>query len=212
MFAKVLMTDETGRRNYTKYNKYLAVMKVQEASPADIAAMGNRKSKGGPTNGHIENSASNFQVHSFNAKQQNELSAKNMPSNSLSRVYNSASSPFPAPPKLIRAPTAVASHSTGVSPLRPPPPLRAAHPQQTPPPPPLRPHLPTPQQSSIPTMSGPAGSKKTLWKCKKCSFKHVSREAVLNHVRDHYEIKSTIKQVIFAFLFFYYFALIFTTK
>lgn len=28
--AKVLMTDETGRRNYSKYNKYLTMMRVHE--------------------------------------------------------------------------------------------------------------------------------------------------------------------------------------
>lgn len=29
MTARVLMTDETGRRNYSKYNKYLAQVKAQ---------------------------------------------------------------------------------------------------------------------------------------------------------------------------------------
>ncbi|KAL1123931.1 hypothetical protein AAG570_001701 [Ranatra chinensis] len=36
--AKVLLTDETGRRNYSKYNKYLTVMHVESGAPAPISA------------------------------------------------------------------------------------------------------------------------------------------------------------------------------
>lgn len=39
--AKVLMTDETGRRNYTKYNKYLTLMKVHEPN-AESSGSGKR--------------------------------------------------------------------------------------------------------------------------------------------------------------------------
>jgi hypothetical protein len=52
--AKVLMTDETGRRNYSKYNRYLTVMEMDIADGADKAAGGEcedgkgvRKSVGG---------------------------------------------------------------------------------------------------------------------------------------------------------------------
>lgn len=38
--AKVLMTDETGRRNYSKYNRYLTVMEMDMADGADKAAGG----------------------------------------------------------------------------------------------------------------------------------------------------------------------------
>lgn len=38
--AKVLMTDETGRRNYSKYNRYLTVMEMDIADGADKAAGG----------------------------------------------------------------------------------------------------------------------------------------------------------------------------
>lgn len=38
--AKVLMTDETGRRNYSKYNRYLTVMEMDIADGADRAAGG----------------------------------------------------------------------------------------------------------------------------------------------------------------------------
>ena len=31
MTARVLMTDETGRRNYSKYNKYLSQVKAQNS-------------------------------------------------------------------------------------------------------------------------------------------------------------------------------------
>jgi hypothetical protein len=33
--ARVLMNDETGRRNYTKYNKYVTLMKVSDADSDD---------------------------------------------------------------------------------------------------------------------------------------------------------------------------------
>lgn len=54
--AKVLMTDETGRRNYSKYNRYLTVMEMDISDGADKAAGGecedgkgvaSRKSVGG---------------------------------------------------------------------------------------------------------------------------------------------------------------------
>lgn len=38
--AKVLMTDETGRRNYSKYNRYLTVLEMDMADGADKAAGG----------------------------------------------------------------------------------------------------------------------------------------------------------------------------
>lgn len=38
--AKVLMTDETGRRNYSKYNRYLTVMEMDIEDGADKAAGG----------------------------------------------------------------------------------------------------------------------------------------------------------------------------
>lgn len=38
--AKVLMTDETGRRNYSKYNRYLTVMEMDIDDGADRAAGG----------------------------------------------------------------------------------------------------------------------------------------------------------------------------
>ncbi|XP_039279826.1 LOW QUALITY PROTEIN: uncharacterized protein LOC111050663 [Nilaparvata lugens] len=39
--ARVLMTDETGRRNYSKYNKYLTLMRVQEPT-AESSGSGRR--------------------------------------------------------------------------------------------------------------------------------------------------------------------------
>lgn len=42
--AKVLMTDETGRRNYSKYNKYLTLMRVHEPA-AESSGSGMRGKK-----------------------------------------------------------------------------------------------------------------------------------------------------------------------
>lgn len=125
--AQVNMTDETGRRNYSKYNKYLTMMKVQESS-AESSGTGRRSKPNEATQGN---------------------------------VADRDIIPLPAPPRLTRAPTPGTSLQMpqGV-PLRPPPPLKAAH------------------QISLPIKSCSANVrnikdnvKKTLWKCKKCNFR-----------------------------------------
>ncbi|XP_049800009.1 uncharacterized protein LOC126235329 [Schistocerca nitens] len=145
--AKVLMTDETGRRNYSKYNKYLTALRMREYLPSTT-------------------------------DQQRLL---------------------PTPPRLTRAPTPPADGVCGVppGPLRPPPPLRAAHSMIS--------SVPSQVQSQEPvvqkTISGqkrsasdaaltdkpPVEVKRTLWKCKKCNFRDASRELVLSHVKGHYQ-------------------------
>ncbi|XP_049857211.1 uncharacterized protein LOC126337007 isoform X2 [Schistocerca gregaria] len=145
--AKVLMTDETGRRNYSKYNKYLTALRMREYLPSTT-------------------------------DQQRLL---------------------PTPPRLTRAPTPPADGVCGVppGPLRPPPPLRAAHSMIS--------SVPSQVQSQEPvvqkTISGQKRSasdaaltdkpsvevKRTLWKCKKCNFRDASRELVLSHVKGHYQ-------------------------
>lgn len=115
--AKVNMTDETGRRNYSKYNKYLTMMKVQEPS-AESSGTGRRSKASDATQG---------------VATENDII------------------PLPAPPRLTRAPTPGTAYQIPQgAPLRPPPPLKAAH--------------------QVPT--SPA-TKKTLWKCKKCNFRLV---------------------------------------
>lgn len=131
--AQVNMTDETGRRNYSKYNKYLTMMKVQEPT-AESSGTGRRSRACDATQGTV-----------------NE---------------KDIIQPLPAPPRLTRAPTPGTAYQIPQgAPLRPPPPLKAAH------------------QISGNQMQGGQGdgvkrmnrdsTKKTLWKCKKCNYRLV---------------------------------------
>jgi len=198
--ARVLMTDETGRRNYSKYSKYLTLMRVHE--PTAESSGSGRRSKG-------LDGSQGMVVHSNVSILQQQL---------------------PAPPRLTRAPTPASSsvpHLGPGAPLRPPPPLRAAHHVMFPGPPPLQPQPSTllqqqqrqlqqqqqhPQQqeqqqqqqqqqqhqqqqqqdldmkpkralkrpalksgcgpdSQQPAKRPSVDSKKTLWKCKKCNYR-----------------------------------------
>lgn len=184
--ARVLMTDETGRRNYSKYNKYLTLMRVHE--PTAESSGSGRRTKGLDV-------SQGMALHSSVGILQQQL---------------------PAPPRLTRAPTPISSsvaHLGPGAPLRPPPPLRAAHNMVFPGPPPLQPQpsallqqrqqqqeqeqqqqqkrqqnldldmkpkralkRPAVKSGCTPEGQQPSkrpstDSKKTLWKCKKCNYR-----------------------------------------
>lgn len=121
--AKVLMTDETGRRNYTKYNKYLTEIHVSSDQQGETSGGSGTRHK-----------------------------------NSYERVSPSHLMPSKAElPKLTRAPSSSDFSPLLRSPLRPPPPLKAADGT-------FFAKLTEKKRSS-------AESKKTLWKCKKCNFR-----------------------------------------
>lgn len=121
--AKVLMTDETGRRNYTKYNKYLTEIHVSSDQQGETSGGSGTRSK------------SNYE-----------------------RVSPSQLMPSKAElPKLTRAPSSSDFSPLLRSPLRPPPPLKAADGT-------FFAKLTEKKRTS-------AESKKTLWKCKKCNFR-----------------------------------------
>ncbi|KAJ3634226.1 hypothetical protein MTP99_011128 [Tenebrio molitor] len=128
--AKVLMTDETGRRNYTKYNKYLTEIHVSGNQSLDTSGGSGTRPK------HHDRNAS--------------------PSQNKSDL-----------PKLTRAPS-----GSDFSPLlRPPPPLKAADGTFF---------------KVDKSKKANADSKRTLFKCKKCNFRHASRDILLAHVKGHY--------------------------
>lgn len=121
--AKVLMTDETGRRNYTKYNKYLTEIHVSSDQQGETSGGSGTRQK-----------------------------------NSYERVSPSQLMPSKAElPKLTRAPSSSDFSPLLRSPLRPPPPLKAADGT-------FFAKLTEKKRTS-------AESKKTLWKCKKCNFR-----------------------------------------
>lgn len=123
--AKVLMTDETGRRNYTKYNKYLTEIHVSGEQSSDTSG------------GH-----------------------GTRPKNYENREHISPSQLMPSKaelPKLTRAPSSSDfSPLLRGSPIRPPPPLKAADGAFF---------------AKLTDKKKGADSKKTLWKCKKCNFR-----------------------------------------
>ena len=172
--AKTLMTDETGRRNYSKYNQHMLWLKIAEPSAENLTPMISNSSMSKPA---------------VNGNQGTISSSEPVPI-------------LPAPPKLMRAPTprtvVQVSSSTTATLLRPPPPLQAAAPQTThliilPAGVRLGQPSATVQQQPIPVqqqqlpMKRPADTpipnvgsdpkklnteiKKTVWRCKQCHFR-----------------------------------------
>ncbi|XP_028179445.1 zinc finger protein Xfin-like isoform X1 [Ostrinia furnacalis] len=118
--AKVLMTDETGRRNYSKYNKFLAMSVLNE-------------------NGETV----------FHYIDQNPSAH---PSIEGIESYNDMNDNF--------------NHTLEVQPLN----LQMNHSDGE-----------AFDNRSMDQMK----PKKTLWKCKKCNYRDPSKEALLEHVREH---------------------------
>ncbi|KAF2896897.1 hypothetical protein ILUMI_09284 [Ignelater luminosus] len=140
--AKVLMTDETGRRNYTKYNKYLTEIPITGDQNETSGGAGTR-----PKVAHDSHEPT---------------------------VTPRPILPKPELPKLLRAPNSNDFSPLLRSPLRPPPPLKAADES-------FFAKISSEKKKSIPE------SKKTLWKCKMCNFRDASHEKLLAHVKGHYQ-------------------------
>ncbi|XP_071561755.1 uncharacterized protein [Temnothorax nylanderi] len=165
--ARVLMTDETGRRNYSKYNKYLAQVEQQSWDE------------------------DRMEQRSIEETNSEESSTK------LLIVGNKEYVPITGPSSqspITILPSSEAnqnSHSVDVS-LRPPPPLKAAQIRSrgqsllknTP----ITMHFTTPSGGGAVSIS-PAmdESKRTQWKCKRCNYRDTNKNNVLLHVKSHYE-------------------------
>ncbi|XP_023954751.2 uncharacterized protein LOC112058272 [Bicyclus anynana] len=116
--AKVLMTDETGRRNYSKYNKFLAMPVMNE-------------------NGENE----------FHYIDQNTSADTALDEESLNDESGNTS--------LDNQPLNLHTQSND-------------------------------QKFDIDSrLQDAKKSKKTMWKCKKCNYKDASKEALIEHVREH---------------------------
>ncbi|XP_055709569.1 uncharacterized protein LOC129805580 isoform X1 [Phlebotomus papatasi] len=168
--ARVLMNDETGRRNYTKYNKYITLMKVTdedgnlklmksgEMTPNQEAALQtpNLSATGKTTPDFAMlkklNQNENLQVAPVlqDAPPFVTIAFKNLEKNNLLSVQDL---PFMMTTAGVTGESIAESFGA----------LAAKA---------------TNQESD---------SKKTLFKCKKCQFKHANRETVLAHVKRHYE-------------------------
>ncbi|XP_053983336.1 zinc finger protein 845-like isoform X4 [Hylaeus volcanicus] len=160
MTARVLMTDETGRRNYSKYNKYLAQV----------------------------------DQHSWDEQNMEERSVQESNSDEPpAKVLILNSDEYLQTPELTSAPVSIVStneenhnvNTINIG-LRPPPPLKAAaknRGQSL-----LKNNLiSTHGQCGSVSTSITEESKRTMWKCKRCNFRHSNRETVSLHVKSHNE-------------------------
>ncbi|KAK0182885.1 hypothetical protein PV327_000972 [Microctonus hyperodae] len=165
--ARVLMTDETGRRNYSKYNKYLAQMDQQSMDDPtnEECNSGEIRSNEPPKKVIIMNDTKNYPA---------PPSLTPAPINNNKNVMDSSSSVSrPLPPlqaarsqgqSLLKTNSpnngttvAVSVYSSNVS-------------------------------STASTSALPEETKRTLWKCKRCNFRDANKETVLLHVKSHYEV------------------------
>ncbi|KAG8036802.1 hypothetical protein G9C98_004124 [Cotesia typhae] len=166
--ARVLMTDETGRRNYSKYNKYLA--QIDHQIPHDL----------NEDHGVVDTSSGE--------------PSKKLIIMSKSKNYPTPQNLTPAPSSYNNYGKSDSAIISSVP--RPPPPLQAArsqgqsllkvNPQAN------NPNLAVSIYASNPnsvasTSASVEESKRTLWKCKRCNFRDSSKDKVLQHVKTHYE-------------------------
>ncbi|XP_076633159.1 uncharacterized protein LOC143347656 isoform X2 [Colletes latitarsis] len=160
MTARVLMTDETGRRNYSKYNKYLAQVEQQSWDEQNMEERSVEESISDepPTKLLIMNNDEYLQAP--------ELTSTPVSTVSTNEESNNA-------------------NSINIG-LRPPPPLKAAarnRGQSV-----LKNNLiSTPGQCGSASTSITEESKRTMWKCKRCNFRHSNRDTVSLHVKSHNE-------------------------
>ncbi|CAG9858694.1 unnamed protein product [Phyllotreta striolata] len=134
--AKVLMTDETGRRNYTKYNKYLTEIPVTGAQSMD-------------TSGGCGTRPKHHDRNSSPSTSKSDLKANKTSGNSDFNMMLKGNSPLRAPPSMK------ISDGSFVTEI-------------------------------VDKKRSSNEGKRTQYKCKKCNFKHASRDILLQHVKGHY--------------------------
>uniref|UniRef100_A0A1A9ZCZ5 C2H2-type domain-containing protein n=1 Tax=Glossina pallidipes TaxID=7398 RepID=A0A1A9ZCZ5_GLOPL len=198
--ARVLMNDETGRRNYTKYNKYITLMKVTEED-GDPKLM----KSGEMTPNQV---ASLSFINDYN-KQQQQPQNSSPSTTSVTNLLNGIREDItlePLAPKsnagtgeeaesFIRLPLLASMMNAAMA--------QQQHSQQqkeqenatliTPSvtisavkksPPPA--HSFKPNEDVILEVRQDGNEKKTFYKCRKCNFRHLNRDTVVTHLKIHY--------------------------
>ncbi|XP_050451886.1 uncharacterized protein LOC126851701 isoform X2 [Cataglyphis hispanica] len=164
--ARVLMTDETGRRNYSKYNKYLAQVEQQQwdEDHMEERSIEETNSDGLASTKLLIVDNNKEYVPTIDLASQSPVTI--LPSNETNQN----------------------GHNVDVN-LRPPPPLKAAIKSRGQ-------SLLKNNPITIHTTSGGGAlsistatdeSKRIQWKCKRCSFRDFNKDTVLLHVKSHYE-------------------------
>ncbi|XP_073820710.1 uncharacterized protein isoform X3 [Musca autumnalis] len=201
--ARVLMNDETGRRNYTKYNKYITLMKVTEED-GDPKLM----KSGEMTPNQV---ASLAFINDYNQKQQQQGSVASSGSTSLNNILNGVREDItlePIPPKnsanddnmadnfirlpllasMMNAAMAQQQHQKGqmanndhenATLITPSVTISAVKKSQ-------QPSAATFKPSDEIILEVRPDSNEKNYKCRKCNFRHVNRDAVLAHVKVHF--------------------------
>ncbi|KAG5327171.1 Z585A protein, partial [Pseudoatta argentina] len=164
--ARVLMTDETGRRNYSKYNKYLAQVE-QQSWDED----------------HMEQ-------RSIEEANSEELSSKLLIVGNKEYVPMTSSAPQSPITILSTNETNQNSHTVD---RRAPPPLKAAvrnRGQSLLKNNPITMHVQTSSGGgavSISTAIDESKRTQNQWRCKRCNYRDSNKDNILLHVKSHYE-------------------------
>ncbi|KAL6436373.1 hypothetical protein ACFW04_004711 [Cataglyphis niger] len=164
--ARVLMTDETGRRNYSKYNKYLAQVEQQQwdEDHMEERSIEETNSDGLASTKLLIVDNNKEYIPTIDLASQSPVTI--LPSNETNQN----------------------GHNVDAN-LRPPPPLKAAIKSRGQ-------SLLKNNPITIHTTSGGGAlsistatdeSKRIQWKCKRCSFRDFNKDTVLIHVKSHYE-------------------------
>ncbi|XP_037904007.1 uncharacterized protein LOC119647229 isoform X3 [Hermetia illucens] len=161
--AKVLMNDETGRRNYTKYNKYITLMKVTEEDGDPKLMKSGEMTPNQEASLSFLNDYKREAVGDYNGGHSEAGSSKNMSPLDTSRII-----PMPF---FHNSLLGLASQQHEQTKRSPPPLLKASEDILA-------------QNIDV----KPDGSdKRTLYKCRKCNYRNANRESVLSHVKQHYQ-------------------------
>uniref|UniRef100_A0A1B0AUP8 C2H2-type domain-containing protein n=1 Tax=Glossina palpalis gambiensis TaxID=67801 RepID=A0A1B0AUP8_9MUSC len=198
--ARVLMNDETGRRNYTKYNKYITLMKVTEED-GDPKLM----KSGEMTPNQV---ASLSFINDYN-KQQQQSQNSSPSTTSVTNLLNGIREDVtlePLAPKsnagtgeeaesFIRLPLLASmmnaamaqqqhnqhqkeqENATLITPS-----VTISAVKKSPPPA----HSFKPNEDVILEVRQDGNEKKTFYKCRKCNFRHLNRDTVVTHLKIHY--------------------------
>ncbi|XP_018354940.1 PREDICTED: zinc finger protein 91-like isoform X3 [Trachymyrmex septentrionalis] len=164
--ARVLMTDETGRRNYSKYNKYLAQVE-QQSWDEDC-----------------------MEQRSIEEANSEELSSKLLIVGNKEYVPMTSSAPQSPITILSTNETNQNSHTVD---RRPPPPLKAAvrnRGQSLLKNNPITMHVQTSSGGgavSISTAVDESKRTQNQWRCKRCNYRDSNKDDILLHVKSHYE-------------------------
>ncbi|KYM95925.1 hypothetical protein ALC62_13373 [Cyphomyrmex costatus] len=164
--ARVLMTDETGRRNYSKYNKYLAQVEQQSWDE------------------------DRMEQRSIEETNSEELSTKLLIVGN--KEYVPMTSSASQSPITILSTNETNQNSHNVD-MRPPPPLKAAvrsRGQSLLKNSPITMHVQTSSGGGSVSISTAVDENKRTqnqWRCKRCNYRDTNKDNILLHVKSHYE-------------------------